>query len=261
MRHASPTACASSGRPTRPPAVNAVLVAGLPGARADYSARLIEQACGASIGRASAVAAVREGPAPADHGPELQSSNRRPLADTVRDINKFSNNVMAELLFLTLSPPTNASAEAAPSPATPGVPSTPEAARAVLARFARERTGCDAPQLVIDNGSGLSRTSRSSAACLTRLLQSAWASPVMPELLASLPLTGADGTVRQARGFGSAVGRAHLKTGSLEGSTGLAGIVLGRSGKRYVFVGMVNHPQAAAARSALEALVQWTTDD
>jgi D-alanyl-D-alanine carboxypeptidase/D-alanyl-D-alanine-endopeptidase (penicillin-binding protein 4) len=57
------------------------------------------------------------------------------------------------------------------------------------------------------------------------------------------------------------MGRAHLKTGSLRGVTALAGFVLGASGKRYVLVAMVNHANAAAARPALDALVQWTMDD
>jgi serine-type D-Ala-D-Ala carboxypeptidase/endopeptidase (penicillin-binding protein 4) len=111
---------------------------------------------------------------------------------------------------------------------------------------------------VIDNGSGLSRETRVSAALLTRLLQRAWSSPVMPELMASLPVTGLDGTLRRSR---AQAGRAHLKTGSLRDVTALAGYVLGSSGKRYVLVAMVNHPNANAARPALDALVQWTIND
>jgi serine-type D-Ala-D-Ala carboxypeptidase/endopeptidase (penicillin-binding protein 4) len=190
---------------------------------------------------------VREGPAPTDHPPSFVFESR-PLADTVRDINKFSNNVMAQQLFLTLG-------------LMQAGAGTPEAAREVMGRFAQERTACQAPELVIDNGSGLSRSARSSAACLASLLQSAWGSPVMPELLASLPVAGLDGTARKGRELGPAQGRAHLKTGTLDDSTGLAGIVLGQSGRRYVFVAMVNHPRAGAARTALESLVQWTAQD
>jgi len=37
--------------------------------------------------------------------------------------------------------------------------------------------------------------------------------------------------------------------------------VLGATGKRYVVVAIVNHPNANAARPALDALVQWASDD
>ena len=111
---------------------------------------------------------------------------------------------------------------------------------------------------MIDNGSGLSREARLSAALLARLLQSAWASPVMPELMASLPVAGIDGTLRNTQ---AATGMAHLKTGSLRDVAGVAGYVLGTSGKRYVLVAIVNHPNANAARPALDALLQWTLDD
>jgi D-alanyl-D-alanine carboxypeptidase/D-alanyl-D-alanine-endopeptidase (penicillin-binding protein 4) len=109
---------------------------------------------------------------------------------------------------------------------------------------------------VIVNGSGLSRESRLSAALLGRLLQAAWSSPVMPELMSSLPVAGIDGTLRKSKGT---PGRAHLKTGSLRDVVGVAGYVLADSGRRYVVVGIVNHPNANAARPALEALAEWAT--
>ena len=110
----------------------------------------------------------------------------------------------------------------------------------------------------IDNGAGLSRDGRLSASALARLLQQAWGSPVMPELMASLPVSGLDGTLRRAR---ITPGRAHLKTGSLRDVAGVAGYVLSDDGRRYVLVAVINHPNANAARPALEALVQWTAGD
>jgi D-alanyl-D-alanine carboxypeptidase/D-alanyl-D-alanine-endopeptidase (penicillin-binding protein 4) len=97
-----------------------------------------------------------------------------------------------------------------------------------------------------------------SARLLGQLLQAAWASPVMPELMSSLPVTGIDGTMRRSL---SAPGRAHLKTGSLRDVASVAGYVLGNSGRRYVVVGIVNHANAGAGRPALEALVQWAAQD
>jgi len=42
---------------------------------------------------------------------------------------------------------------------------------------------------------------------------------------------------------------------------GVAGYVLAASGRRYVVVAIVNHPNANAARPALDALVQWVVQD
>ena len=186
---------------------------------------------------------VRDGLAPSTRPSfELASPS---LAEVVRDINKFSNNVMAQQLFLTLGLQQRGSG-------------TPQAARATLKQWLAERLGRGAEAAVIDNGSGLSRDTRVSARLIARLLQFGWASPVMPELMASLPVTGLDGTLRNAK---MSTGRAHLKTGSLRDVTGLAGYVLSKSGRRYVLAVVVNHERALQARPALDALVQWVAGD
>src|SRR5262249_21985306 len=89
-------------------------------------------------------------------------------------------------------------------------------------------------------------------------LQSAWASPVMPELMSSLPVIGIDGTMERTKAI---LGRAHLKSGSLRDVFGFAGYVLASSGRRYVLVAIINHPNAGAGRAALETLLQWTAAD
>ncbi len=212
-----------------------------------YTARLLTTLWRSGGGKLSGT--VREGVAPADSAPTFELTSP-PLADVVRDINKYSNNVMAQQVLLTLGLLRNA-----------GTRATPEDAREALKLWMRERLGESLDGVVIDNGSGLSRDTRLSAALLARLLQRAWSSAVMPELMASLPVTGLDGTLHRSRGNAATIGRAHLKTGSLRDVQALAGYVLGVSGKRYVMVAMINHPNAGSARSALDALVQWTIDD
>ncbi|MGY4830958.1 D-alanyl-D-alanine carboxypeptidase/D-alanyl-D-alanine endopeptidase [Sphaerotilaceae bacterium SBD11-9] len=187
---------------------------------------------------------VREGVAPTDP-PNFELSSP-PLAEVIRDINKFSNNVMAQQLFLTLGLTQRGSG-------------TPEQAREVVRQWLADRVGENGRSLLIDNGSGLSRDTRITAQLLARLLQAAYAGPAMPELMSSLPVTGIDGTLRRARN--AAMGRAHLKTGSLRDVVGIAGYVLSFGGRRYVLVAVINHPNANAARPALEALIQWTAGD
>ena len=211
---------------------------------ASYNARLIEalwRDMGGKLG-----GRIVEGLAPAGLKPSFELRSP-PLADVVRDINKFSNNVMAQQLFLTLA-----------LQRQPGQPASAEAARALLHDWLVARTGELPAGMLVDNGSGLSRDNRMSAALLARLLQQAWSSPAMPELMSSLPVNGLDGTMRRSR---ATPGRAHLKTGSLRDVAGLAGYVLSDGGRRYVLVAIINHPNANAARPALDALVQWSLRD
>ncbi len=169
------------------------------------------------------------------------------LSEVVRDINKFSNNVMARQLFLTLS----AEIE--------HVPGRAETSTALLRRWL-EGKGLAMPELALENGSGLSRRESISAENLGRLLISAFASPVMPEFVASLPLLAVDGTMRRRLKTDSAAGQAHLKTGSLSDVRSVAGYILDRHGRRHALVLIINHPNAAAAQPAQDAFIRWIYD-
>ena len=186
---------------------------------------------------------VREGAVPVD-ARALAVLPSPTLGDVVRDINKYSNNVMARQLFLTLG------MEAGHRPA-----SAVDGEAAIRAWLAARGLGM--PELVLENGSGLSRRERISAEALGRLLQAAWKSPVMPELMASLPVAAIDGTMKKRLKQNGVAGRAHVKTGYLEGVRSLAGYVLDRGGRRWIVVFFVNHPNAGAAQAAQDALLQW----
>ncbi|HNP04349.1 MAG TPA: D-alanyl-D-alanine carboxypeptidase, partial [Rhodocyclaceae bacterium] len=92
---------------------------------------------------------------------------------------------------------------------------------------------------------------------LDRLLQDAWKSPVMPELVSSLPIVGIDGTMKKRLKESSASGRAHVKTGTLDGVKTAAGYALDSQGRRYVVVFLINHPKAQAGGPAIDALLLW----
>ena len=186
---------------------------------------------------------VREGKVPQGLKPAFVVTSPA-LAEVVRDVNKFSNNVMAQQVFLTLSLHKNGVA-------------TFEGAREALRQWWVARLG-DADLPLADNGAGLSRDARLTAQALARMLQVAWASPVMPELVASLPISGVDGTLRRSQ---SRAGTAHLKTGSLRDVMAIAGYVHGASGRRYVLVAVVNHPSAGTARPVLDSIIDWTARD
>jgi len=170
-----------------------------------------------------------------------------PLAEAVRDTNKFSNNVMARQIFLALSA------------GTP--PATYEKSAARLREWLTAK-GINAPELIIENGAGLSRNDLVSAETLAALLRSVWKSPTMPEMMASLPIAGEDGTMKKrgsgnGLGRGDVCGRAYLKTGYIEGVRALAGYLLDLRGERWLLVAMVNHPNAVRAKEGMDRLVEW----
>ncbi len=167
-----------------------------------------------------------------------------PLAEIVRDVNKFSNNVMARQVFLTL-------ATAAHEP-----PAQLHQAREVLRHWLNLK-GIAAPELAIANGSGLSRTDRASAATLAALLQAAWRSAVMPEYIASLPLAALDGTMKKRLHGAPVAGQAHMKTGLLSDARAMAGYLLDAKGRRQIVVMLINHPNAPDAEAANDALLRW----
>ena len=169
-----------------------------------------------------------------------------PLSEVIRLVNKFSNNVMARHLLLTLGI------------AEFGSPATTERGRnAMLAWLARR--GIHARGFVLENGSGLSRTERVTARGLGEMLDVAWHSPFMPEFAQSLPLSATDGTLRNRFNSAGMHGRIRLKTGRIDDVSALAGFVNAASGRTYVVVIMVNHPGAhAGTGEAIQAeLIRW----
>jgi serine-type D-Ala-D-Ala carboxypeptidase/endopeptidase (penicillin-binding protein 4) len=185
---------------------------------------------------------VREGRVPPGAEP-IATLRSPPLYDAVRDINKLSNNVMARQLFLTL-----ATTAYAP-PAT-----TAHAAEAVRHWLAKRKLGF--PELVMENGSGLSRRERIAAQSMARLLLAADASRVRGDFASSLAVAATDGTVRKRFTDDDVADQALLKTGSLEGVRALAGYILGPGDRRYVVVCFVNHRNAGRAQRALDLLVE-----
>ncbi len=178
-----------------------------------------------------------------------------PLSEVIRDINKFSNNVMARQLFLTLG--------AAITTPSPGKSEGGSPAPASLARSTQavhdwlQKQRLDFPELILENGAGLSRSERISALHLAQLLQSAAAHPFSAELQASLPILGVDGSMKKRLKESAAASHAHLKSGTLEGVKTVAGYVKSRSGKEWVVVFFINHSNASAGNSAQDALIEW----
>jgi D-alanyl-D-alanine carboxypeptidase/D-alanyl-D-alanine-endopeptidase (penicillin-binding protein 4) len=186
--------------------------------------------------------------APADARP-LLSFDSLSLGEIVRLTNKFSSNLMARHLLLTMGRERL------------GGPATLEKGAAAIAEWSRER-GLDLRGMEIDNGSGLSRSTHISVLQMAQILSAALHSPYAPEFIASLPLAGVDGTLR-SRMKTSPAGAVRLKTGHIDGVSGVAGYVTAGSGKTYVLVSLVNHSRAdfGAGEPVHAALVAWMLDN
>lgn len=186
---------------------------------------------------------VRSGTTPAE-AIVLFSDESPSLADVVREMNKWSSNVIARQLLAMLG---------TADLATPDV-----VAEGRVVAFAQlARAGIDTSGLVIENGSGLSRIERIRADALGSLLITAWRRAFMPEFIAALPLAGVDGTARKRLNGSPAHGQAHVKTGTIDEVRAMAGYVLDRHGQRHAVVMFVNHPRAFASQPAQDALLEW----
>lgn len=168
------------------------------------------------------------------------------LAEVIRLVNKFSSNVMARQLLLTVA------AEKG------GRPATPAAGARAITEYLGSR-GIAIPELVIENGSGLSRLERITATGLADVLADALRSPYAPEFQASLPLSAVDGTLRRRFRAEEMAGRLRMKTGSLQDVSALAGYVTAASGRTYVAVIILNHRGAdlGGGDAVQTALVNW----
>jgi len=189
----------------------------------------------------------------------LFSTHRsEPLSGIIRDINKFSNNVMARQLFLTLGVAINdTQAQTLAEPLRNKLGSMNIERSILTTQMWLMREQLRFPELALENGAGLSRKERISAAHMAELLQHASTHPLNAELQASLPILGVDGSVKKRLKKSPAASHAHLKTGTLTGVKTIAGYVRAQSGKEWILVFFINHPNAQRGQDAQDALIEW----
>ena len=166
------------------------------------------------------------------------------LAEIIRDINKYSNNTMAQQLFLSIGAQYRSDADGDDSKA---------AQRMIRQWLARK--GITASHLVMENGSGLSRDERVSAREMAMMLQSAWQSPYQAELMSSMPLVGIDGTMRKRLKTTAMAGQGHIKTGTLNTVRAIAGFSRDDNGTTWAVVAILNDPKPWGTSSVLDQVL------
>lgn len=171
----------------------------------------------------------------------------RQLAEAIRPLNKWSNNLMARMLLFGIG------AHDYPPPVTR------EQGETALLKHLKSR-GLDVNGVVIDNGSGLSRTSRVTSRFMINLLKLAWRQPTQAEFVSSLSIVGVDGTTRKRFRGSPERGHMHLKTGSLQGVSAVTGYVHAQNGKTYMVNVMVNYANCnyGVGIELQNALLAWT---
>lgn len=183
--------------------------------------------------------------APGDAKPFLTYESL-PLTNIIASVNKHSNNVMARQLVYTMG------AEAF------GPPGTADKGKHVVEGWLAERN-FDFAELNFDNGAGLSRVSRLTARHLGDLLRYAWHSPLMPEFVSSMSLSGLDGTLTHRFRNNGLAGRAHMKTGSLDHVSAIAGYLQAKSGDRFIVIALQNYDDVhrGTGEEVQVALLRW----
>ena len=186
--------------------------------------------------------------APADEEPRVSFPSLS-LAEVIARVNKHSNNVMARQLVYTLAAETF------------GPPGTEQGGIAVINDWLQKSVP-GIGSVTLDNGAGLSRDARISAADFDRILQFAWRQPYMPEFAASMALSGHDGTLRRRFDDTKLTGQAHLKTGSLDHVSAIAGYMQSRTGRRFSVVVLHNHQDIhrGPGDEVQTALLRWLYD-
>lgn len=182
-----------------------------------------------------------------DSGAEpLVRHESRSLAEVVRLTNKYSNNVMARQLALTVA------AESGDTPA-----SEADGRRSI--RETLVDRGLDTEGMILDEVAGLSRDNRITANQVAQLLAIAADSLVMPEFVASLPVAGVDGTLRNRLRESPEAGRVRMKTGMIDDVSAIAGYMRNAADEDLIVVVLINHHGAhrGRGRAIQDAVLRW----
>ncbi|MGO1474632.1 MAG: D-alanyl-D-alanine carboxypeptidase/D-alanyl-D-alanine-endopeptidase [Psychrobacter sp.] len=209
------------------------------------------------------------------------------LTQQIHDINHFSNNVMTEQVALSIGAYNQANNqsnsksnnEAVDKTVNKGIdkniksqnslyqfgkPTTTDYPAALQTIDQWWQTNLSTPPPHLTNGSGLCRDCTITAANLSELLTYAYSHPSFDAYVDSLGVAGVSGTIAahsKRLPESTAIGRAWIKTGTLNNVTSMAGYVKGLSGQDYVVVGLINSDQALnayTARPVLDAMLDWT---
>lgn len=177
-------------------------------------------------------------PVPVAPAPSLATLAPPPLGETVRTVNKDSQNLHAELLLRRLG-------------LGAGEGSVGDGQAAVTAMLAA--TGVAPAQASLADGAGMSTYNRVAPRGMLRLLQWAAGQPWGAQFRASLPVGGVDGTLAHRFAGTPLAGRIFAKTGTLNATNALAGWLIAASGRELTFAIYANDvPEGVRATAIMD---------
>jgi serine-type D-Ala-D-Ala carboxypeptidase/endopeptidase (penicillin-binding protein 4) len=162
-----------------------------------------------------------------------------PLGNTVKLVNKISQNLHTEMLLRTVA-------------RQGGTWATPEDLMKVPADF-YAAAGIDPSDVIQTDASGLSRHDLVTPRAIVTLLSFAQKQSWFEPYYASLPVAGVDGTLEDRMKNTPAAGRIHAKTGSVEHVRTLSGFAETPGGWRLIFSFLSNN-QGGKSHEAADAL-------
>jgi D-alanyl-D-alanine carboxypeptidase/D-alanyl-D-alanine-endopeptidase (penicillin-binding protein 4) len=169
---------------------------------------------------------------------ELTNLQSAPLSVIAAQTLKPSQNLYTELLLRTLGKV---------APANPK--QTNEQAGLEVVRSFLRQSGINPDEIVLNDGSGLSRNDMVTAGASLQLLTYMSRHRYADVFRDALPIAGVDGTLRNRMKGTAAAGNVRAKTGSLSSVASLSGYVTSAAGERLVFSMMLNnYPDASAVR-------------
>jgi serine-type D-Ala-D-Ala carboxypeptidase/endopeptidase (penicillin-binding protein 4) len=238
--------------------------------RADFAERLFRTLWRKLGGRMTG--RVTEGVTPT--GTRLVAEHKsRVLAEVLRDVLKRSDNPMTRMTFLTLGAESLANQRRAVTQGASAAgtridktnlkmtsATTFERADRVMRDWLKNK-GISDDGLVIENGSGLSRTEMIRPSQLASALRASYESKWRYEFMAAMPIAAIDGTIRGRFKNTPLSEQARLKTGTLKDVVALAGFVQNPLGEPRIVIVMLNHERAASnvGRPIVDAIAQWAS--
>jgi len=172
----------------------------------------------------------------------LYTHNSRPLSEIIRDANKYSLNLMARNIMLTIL-------------AEDSDLLVLESSVNKYVNTWFEKKSLPHKGMFLQNGAGLSRNSILTSEQLLLLMEKIYHNPLMPEMLSSFPISGVDGTLKRRMNYSPFRKSAHFKTGSMRNVNAIAGFLLDKNKEMKIFIFIMNDLTAKDSHRLQEALI------
>ena len=180
-------------------------------------------------------------------GKFLVSHSSKPLGVLIRDMNKYSLNLMSRNLMLSVIAEDKK------------IQPTESAVNSYVLDWLKSHN-IDTNNIYIENGAGLSRDTKINALSLMRVMQKIYEHPYMPEMLSSLSILNEDGTLEKKMPLSKVKNNGHFKTGSLKNVSAIAGYFVDKNKNKKIFIFLMNDKEANKSYKLQNDLINMAFD-